>query len=190
MPLLVAFRNGQLLNQSDLGRDAKLNAVTTGRYLSLMETSFVIFKLYPYLKNPSTRLVKSPKIYFSDTGLAAYLCAASKTDRNEPLKGRFFENYVIQNLRSILEARLPDTKLYYWNVQGRNEVDLIVEEGRKTYAFEIKYSSQWQIEDLKGIKTFMSSSKNCVFGVLIYNGKEILKVADKIWVVPAGVLLR
>ena len=187
---LAAFRSGQVLNQSDLGRDAKLNAVTTGRYLSLMETSFVIFKLYPYLKNPATRLVKAPKIYFSDTGLASYLCAASKTDSNEPLKGRLFENYVIQNLRSILAARLPDARTYYWNIQGRNEVDLIIEEGRKVYAVEIKYGSQWRAEDLKGLEAFMLSSRNCSAGILVYNGKELTKLSDKIWVVPASILLQ
>ena len=187
---LTALRTGQVLNLSDLGRDAKLNAVTTGRYLSLMETSFVISRLSPYLKNPVSRIIKAPKIYFSDTGLAAYLCAASKIDSHEPLKGRLFENYIIQNLQSILAARVPDARIYYWNIQGRSEVDLIVEDGLRTYAIEVKYGSQWRSEDLKGLDAFISSSKNCKVGMLVYNGKELTKFSDKIWIVPASILLQ
>jgi len=186
---LTALRTGQVLNQSDLGRDAKLNAVTAGRYLSLMETSFVISRLSPFLKNPASRLIKAPKIYFTDTGMAAYLCGASKLDSQEPLKGRLFENYVFQNLRSILAARLPDARIYYWNIQGRNEVDLIVEEGLKTYAIEIKYGSQWRSGDLKGLEAFMVGAKNCAASILVYNGKEVAKISDKIWVIPASILL-
>jgi len=95
---LAALRNGQILKQSELARDAKLNAMTTTRYLSLLEISFVIRRLPPYLRNPSSRLIKSPKLYFSDSGLAAHLAGQDESAASGPFSGALLECYVLQNL--------------------------------------------------------------------------------------------
>lgn len=186
---LVSLRNGQVLNISELARDAKLNVMTTTRYLSLMEASFVLTRVHPYLGNRSSRLVKSPKLYLSDTGLAAHLAGVKKIDVHEVLRGALLENYVMQNLQGIISAHEPDVKITYWNVQGRFEVDFILEIGRKTIAIEIKNGGRWNKKDLAGLTAYMNSSKNCRAGILAYNGTELLKLKNKIWIVPISLLL-
>lgn len=186
---LVSLRNAKVLNISELARDAKLTVMTTTRYLSLMEASFVLFRLYPYLGNRSSRLIKSPKIYISDTGLAAYLSGVTKTDVHEPLRGALLENYVLQNLQSIISTHLPEARLGYWNIQGRFEVDFILEIGRQTVAIEVKYGSRIGQSDLTGLNAYLGSAKNCLGGILTYNGTEIIKLKNRIWAVPIGLLV-
>lgn len=186
---LVALRNTKVLNISELARDAKLNVVTTSRYLSLMETSFILSRMPPYLGNRSSRLIKSPKIYLSDTGLALYLSGIKSLDLNETLRGTFLENYVAQNLEGIFSAHYPDAKVTYWNIQGRYEVDFIVEIGTETIAIEVKNGSRWQERDLTGIKAYLSSSKRCRAAILAYNGNDVIKLEDRIWAVPISLLL-
>ncbi|MDP2922609.1 MAG: ATP-binding protein [Candidatus Omnitrophota bacterium] len=186
---LVALRNTKVLNISELARDAKLNVVTTSRYLSLMETSFILNRMPPYLGNRSSRLIKSPKIYLSDTGLASYLVGIKSLDLNETLRGVFLENYVAQNLEGVFSAHYPDVKVTYWNIQGRYEVDFIVEIGSETIAIEVKSGSRFKERDLTGIKAYLSSSKRCRAAILAYNGNDVLKLEDKIWAVPISLLL-
>ena len=186
---LVSLRNSQVLNISELARDAKLNVMTTTRYLSLMEASFVLTRIYPYLGNRSSRLIKAPKLYLSDTGLAAHLAGVKTIDAHEVLRGALLENYVMQNLQGIVSAHAPDVKIAYWNVQGRFEVDFILEIGRKTIAIEIKSGSRWNEKDLSGLTAYMNSSKNCLAGILAYNGTEVLKLKNKTWIVPISLLL-
>jgi uncharacterized protein len=186
---LIALRNAQVLNQSELARDAKLNVMTTTRYLSLMEASFVIFRLYPHLSNRTSRLIKSPKIYLSDSGLAAYLAGIKKLDTHESLRGAILEGYVAQNLLGILSVHHPEAKMTYWNIQGRFEVDFILELGRETVAVEVKYGSRIHENDMAGLKAYMGTSKNCKAGIIAYNGVELIKLSDKIWGVPLALLL-
>ncbi len=186
---LVALRNTKVLNISELARDAKLNVVTTSRYLSLMETSFILTRMPPYLGNYSSRLIKSPKIYLSDTGLASYLSGIKNLDMSETIRGVFLENYVAANLEAIFSAHYPDAKVTYWNIQGRYEVDFIVEIGTQTIAIEVKNGSRWQERDLSGIKAYLNSDKKCRVAILAYNGSEIVKLEDKILAVPISLLL-
>jgi predicted AAA+ superfamily ATPase len=149
---LTALRTGQLLSPSQLGRDAKLSAATTSRYLSLFEASFLITRIQPYFGNRSSRLIKSPKLYLSDSGLASYLMKLepSSSIRNDPLYGALLETYVAQNLLSILSARWQNASMYFWTVQGRHEVDFIIEAGRSCIALELKSAARWQEKDLAG----------------------------------------
>lgn len=186
---LVALRNTQILKQSELARDAKLNVMTTSRYISLMETSFVVYRMYPHLSNPSSRLIKSPKIYLSDTGLASYLIGIKDSDRCGPFQGALLENYVAQNLHGIFSSYYPEAKITYWNIQGRYEVDFIIEINRETIAMEVKNSSRWYDHDLTGIRAYLNSAPRCRAGILAYNGTEVIKLEDKIWLVPIHLLL-
>jgi uncharacterized protein len=186
---LVALRNGQVLNQSGLARDAKLNVMTTTRYLSLMEASFILFRLHPHLSNRTSRLIKSPKIYLSDSGLAAYLAGVKELDTHEPLRGALLENYIAQNLLGILSVHHPDARMTYWNIQGRFEVNFILEFGRKTLAIEIKNGSRIHENDISGLKAYMAGSQYCLAGIVAYNGTEVLKLSNKIWGVPISLLL-
>jgi hypothetical protein len=188
---LACLRSGQILNLSQLGRDARLTSATTSRYLSLLETSFVIFKLNPYLRNRGSRLIKSPKIYISDSGLACFMVGINKfqMDYREPLLGALFETYVAQNLLAIIDSRWKEAQLYFWSVQGRHEVDFVIEVGRKCLAIEVKSSARWQKKDLSGLEAFLGTTPHCIAAVLCYNGREAVRLGDKIWALPLGLVL-
>jgi predicted AAA+ superfamily ATPase len=188
---LAALRTGQVLNQSELGRDAKLNAVTTGRYLNLMETSFVIERLPAYLGNRASRLIKAPKLYFADSGLAAYLTGVRDIapPAVESLRGALIETYVAQNLRSLLGAHWPEARLHYWHIQGGYEVDFVIEYGRKCIAIEVKSAGQWRAPDLHGLEAFLRFTPHCQAAILAHRGTNAVKVSERLWALPLGLVL-
>lgn len=188
---LASLRTGQLFSPSSIGRDAKMNAVTTSRYLSLLEASFVIYRLPPYLKNKSSRLIKSPKMYLADSGLAAYLAGVAPTDYSsgDPLIGALFETFVAQNLIGIIDATWPEARLCFWNVQGRHEVDFVIEAGRSCIALEIKSGARWESKELNHLKAFLSATSHCKAAVLGYNGSEVARLGDKLWAIPLSLIL-
>jgi predicted AAA+ superfamily ATPase len=188
---LAALRTGQVLNRSDLARDARLPASTATRYLDLLETSFVISRLAPHLRSRVTRLIKSPKIFVSDSGLAAHLTGVDdiRPGADEPLRGAMFETWVHQNLASLLEAHLPRAELTYWNVQGRHEVDFVATSGRRSIAVEVKAASRFTDRDLRGLRAFLHHAPGCIAGILGYNGTETVSLGDNLHAVPLAVLI-
>jgi predicted AAA+ superfamily ATPase len=188
---LAALRTGQVLSVSSLARDAKLNAVTCGRYLNLLETSFLIRRLPPFLKNRSSRLIKSPKLLFTDSGLAAHLAGISNIEpgADDRLRGALYETYVVQNLAALLEAHLPDAHLAYWHEQGRHEVDIVIEADRKVFAIEVKAATRWSDSDLSGLRAFLDRTPNCIAAILAHNGKDSVKLDDRLWALAIGKLI-
>lgn len=188
---LAAFHTGQILKVSEIGRDAKVNSVTASRYLDLLETSFVVRRLSPFLSNKATRLIKTPKMYYSDSGLAAYMADIEHLDykKPDPMLGPLLETYISQNLIRILESQSTRVKMYYWHVQGRHEVDFVIQIGREIVAIEVKAATRWEQKDLSGLKTFLKYTPQCKAGILAYNGREVVKLEDRIWAVPLGVLV-
>ena len=188
---LAALRTGQVLAISDLARDAKLNAATAGRYLNILEASFLVRRVPPFLKNRSSRLVKSPKLYFADSGLAAHLAGVADLEpgRDDRLRGALFETWVGQNLAALLDAHVPDAELTYWHEQGRHEVDFVVEANRKVCAIEVKAASRWSARDLSGLRTFLDRTPQCTAAVLAYNGREAVQLDDRLWALPIGQLV-
>jgi len=188
---LTALRTGQVLSLSELGRDAKLNAATTARYMSLLEASFVVTRLPPYLANRASRLIKSPKLYLSDVGLAGYLVGfdPSHSPTSDALGGALLETYVAQNLAGILSAEWPEARLAYWHVQGRHEVDFVIEIGRSTIAIEVKAAGRWQERDLAGLRAFLDKTPSCRAALLAYSGAETVQLAERLWAVPLPIIL-
>ena len=185
---LVALRSAQVLNISDLARDAKLNAATTSRYLDLMETSYVLYRLPPYLKNRAARLIKSPKAYLADSGLAAHLAFPS-AGLSDPLYGPLLETWVAQNLRSIISSWAPEGGLYYWNVQGRHEVDFIFELHQETLALDVISRNNWNDNDLSSLRSFLKQTPNCKAGILAHTGTVSVALGDRLWALPLELLL-
>jgi len=180
---LACLRTGSILSVSELARDAKLNVATTSRYLSLFEASFIIYRLPPYLKNRASRLIKSPKLYFGDSGLADYLCGT------ERVMNSLAETYVAQNLMSILDAHVGKAELSFWNVQGRHEVDFVIEVGKRCVAVEVKNAARWDGRDLSGLKAFLETTPHCFAGIIAYNGTETVRLEQRLWAVPLSLLL-
>jgi predicted AAA+ superfamily ATPase len=190
---LAAFRTGGILKQSELARDAKLSSSTTTRYLNLLETSFIIHRLPPSLRSRAARLIKSPKLYFADSGVAAHLASVDSLDAagDEPMRGALFETYVAQNLSSIIEAHLPGAELGFWHVQGRHEVDFVVSvsRGRVSIGIEVKAASRFYEHDLAGLRAFADKTRGVQALILATNGREAAQLDKDLFVIPLGLLL-
>ena len=188
---LAALRTGQVLVQSRLASDARLNAVTAGRYLNLLEASFLIRRLPPFVKNRSSRLVKSPKLHFTDSGLAAHLAGVTQIEpgSDDLLRGALYETYVAQNVAALLEAHQPEAQLSFWQEQGRHEVDLVIEVGRRIFAIEVKAATRWNENDLSGLRVFLNRTPACAAAVLAHNGREAARLSDQLWALPIGLLI-
>jgi len=188
---LAALRSGQLLRVSELARDARLNVMTVSRYLNLLETSYVARTIGPSLANRASRLIKMPKFYIADSGLACHLTGLdrSATAGESPLAGAMFETWAAQQLSALVAAHWEEAELAYWNVQGRHEVDFVLEVGRNVVAIEVKMSSRWGEGDIRGLRAFLSQTPNCRAAVLAHNGTAVGRLADRLWAVPLGLLL-
>lgn len=189
--LLAAMRTAQVLVISDLARDARLSAATAARYLHLLEASFVVRRLPPFLRNRSARLIKSPRLLVTDSGLAAHLAGVRSLDsgRDRLMRGALLETYVAQNLAAILEAHMPDARLGYWHEQGRHEVDFVIEYGAEVMAIEVKAAARWTDGDLGGLRAFMRRTRDCTAGILAYNGARAVSLGERLYAVPIGHLI-
>lgn len=185
---LTALRTGSVLSVSELGRDARMRSATVSNYLSLMEVSCIFYRLAPFLENRASRLIKSPKFYISDSGLASFLAGVDDLGK-DPFRGAVIETYVAQNLMGIVHSTWPKADMYFWNIQGRHEVDFIIQAGKKCIAIEIKAAARWNGKDLAGLKAFMAATPHCIAGILAYNGSVPISLGDKLWAVPIGILL-
>ena len=101
----------------------------------------------------------------------------------------YFETYVAQNLLSIISSGWPKASLHFWAVQGRHEVDFVIEEKRACIALELKVAARWRERDLAGLKAFLSATPHCKAGILCHNGDEIAQLGPKLWALPTGLVL-
>lgn len=137
---LCAGRNGQLLNLSSLGNDAGITHTTARRWLSILEASFIVTLLRPYHRNFSKRLIKSPKLYFLDTGLLCYLLRIRSPESLQihGMRGAIFESFVLSELIKNALNRGDEPNLYFWRDSTGHEIDVVIELGEGATALEIK----------------------------------------------------
>ena len=138
---VVASLTGQLLNLASLARDVGISQPTAQRWLSILVTSNLVYLLQPYHNNITKRTVKTPKLYFLDTGLAAYLTRWNTVDvlKNGAMAGAFFETFVIgEIIKSYANQGLLDIPLYFYRDRDGNEIDILIEAGGTLYPIEIK----------------------------------------------------
>ena len=188
---LTALRTGQIMHKASIARDAEMPVLTASRYLRLLETSFVISMTPPYLLNRATRMVKSPKVYVSDSGLACHLMGIGSAQalRTTPQRGLVFETYAVQNLHAVSAAHWEEAALFYWNVQGRHEVDIVIGEPEECLAIEVKASHRWRNTDLEALNAFLRRTPQCRAAILAYNGAKVDKINARLWALPLGLLL-
>lgn len=173
---LAAHRTGRLLNQADLARDAALTHPTTHRYLNLLETGCLVTRIRPFATNPSVALVKTPKLLWTDCGLAASL-AGIKTPveaTGRPDVGFWLEQTLFQTLQTWRALDPLGRKLHFWRDRPGHEVDFILEQSGKLVALEIKTGSMVTSSDANGIRTFRDSLKKnqcLVRGVVLHAGQ-------------------
>ena len=128
----ACLRMGNLVNQAELGRDVALPQPTVSRYLNLLETSYLLVRLPAYAVNRTKRLIKAPKLYWGDTGVAMHL-----TQEQEP-RGAHLENLVLHDLLAWRDARLDRAELFYWRTAIGEEVDFVIESGDRLLPIEVK----------------------------------------------------
>lgn len=172
---LLAGRIGQIVNYTSLSNDIGISSTTVKNWISVLQASFVVFELAPYFQNIRKRVIKSPKIYFNDTGLAAYLMGIETPEQafRDPLRGGLYENLVIVEILKgyFNSGKRPD--LFFYRDTHGNEVDLIIRAGRKLIPVEIKSAATFTPDFLKGIEKFQKVvGKNCSQGIVLYNGAE------------------
>lgn len=159
---LCAGRVGQLLNVNSLANECAISVATANSWISILETGYIIHLLRPHHNNFNKRVVKSPKLYFYDTGLLCSLLGLANEQQLDLhyLKGEIFENWVINEILKYHYALGKEPQVSFWRDSNGNEVDLLLEKGNKTLAFEIKSSSTLKMDFFKGLKNWQKLS-NC-----------------------------
>jgi uncharacterized protein len=157
---LCAGRVGQPINFQSLATDCGINQATVKNWLSILETSHILFQLPPYFENFNKRLIKSPKFYFYDTGLLCHLLDLhnAQTLTQYHNRGSLFENMVIvEMMKNRYNAMLP-ASFYFWRDNHATEVDLVVSENAQLNLFEIKFSFTIKSDFMKGIRVFRANT--------------------------------
>lgn len=170
---LLAGRIGQILNLSSLANDVGVSSTTLKEWLSVLEASYIIFRLPPYFENFGKRVIKSPKIYFTDVGLAAYILGIESPEvaSRDPLIGNLFENMVIiEALKSRLNAG-KEPELYFFRDNSGNEIDLLFRQNRQIIPIEIKSAMTFNPDFAKGIAHFQKITSSKQKGHIIYAGE-------------------
>ena len=188
---LAAHRTGRLLNQADVARDAALTHPTTHRYLNLLETGCLVTRIRPYATNPNVALVKTPKLLWTDCGLAAAL-AGIKTPAEataRPDSGFWLEQALYQTLQTWRALDPLQRRLHFWRDRPGHEVDFILEQNGKLVALEIKSGSTVTSSDASGIRAFRDSlnkTQILVRSVVLHAGREGRPLDTGILALPWG----
>jgi len=172
---LCAGRTGQLLNLSNLGNDAGVSHATARAWIDLLQTSYIVHLLPPWFTNTGKRLVKAPKLYFHDVGLACWLLGLRRAEQvaRDPLWGSLFENFVIMEaMKDRLNAGATAEMYFYRDSEG-NEVDLLLPTGGRMHAIEIKAGATVNPDYFKGLKTFAAHQPAAfASGCVVFGGAE------------------
>lgn len=171
---LCAARVGQQLNLSELASVCGISVSTAQRWISILDSSYIIFLLQPYFKNYNKRITKSPKIYFYDTGLVSSLLGIESTKvlSLHPLRGNIFENFVISDIAKQYFNIGKRPPIYFWrDLNGRLEVDCIIEDGLSLLSIEIKSGQTIASDYFNNLKQWNTVSETAVENnYLIYDG--------------------
>jgi hypothetical protein len=175
----ACLRIGNLVNQTELGRDTEIPRPTVHRYLDLLETSFQLVRLPAYSINRTKRLIKSPKVYWNDTGLALSLGGLS-----EPT-GAHFENLVLVDLLAWRDGLVPRPEVLYWRTANGSEVDFVIEDRDRLMAIEVKSSARLSPRYARGLIEFRDEYPDqFVGGLLLHTGDEVRWLAEGILAAP------
>ena len=179
---LLAGRVGQLVNYASLADDVGVSATTIKNWISLLKASYILFELPPWFANIRKRLVKSPKLYFSDVGLAAWLLGLETPAQVErdPLRGGLYENLLIMEVVKRILNQGERTNLHFYHDTKGNEVDLLIPKARQFAAVEIKSGQTFQPEFISGIEHFKNACKSdkAVKAIVWYNGQRQTRYKD------------
>ena len=164
----ACLRVGQMVNQTELGRDVAMAQPTVHRYLNLLETSYVLVRVPAYAVNRTKRLIKTPKLYWGDVGLALHLAG------DPDPAGAHLENIVLHDLLCWRDARLDRAEIFYWRTTTGEEVDFVIETGGKLLPIEVKATSRPRLADAARLRSFREEyGKAARPGLLLHTGSSV-----------------
>jgi len=171
---LAAGRSGQILNFSGLAADCGITHPTARKWLSVLEASSIVSLLQPYHRNFNKRIIKSPKLYFLDTGLMCHLLGLRKHDelQGHPLYGSIFETFIVSELHKAFAHLGERPPLYYWRDRTGHEVDLLVEQGRRLTAIEIKSGKTLSSDYFRALNRFSTLKGVHADLILVFAGED------------------
>lgn len=175
----ACLRIGNLLNQTELGRDVGISQPQVHRFMNLMEASYQAIRLSAYSVNRTRRLIKAPKLYWGDSALALHLSGES-----EP-RGAHLENLVLTDLLvwRDLQARRPE--ILYWRTAAGQEVDFVIETPKRLLPIEVKAASRVMPADAKGLEVFLEEYSDTAAGaLLLYGGRETFPLTKGVLAAP------
>ncbi len=176
---LCAGRAGQLVSYDSLASDAGISQPTAKSWLSVLQASYICFLLEPHYRNFNKRIIKSPKLYFMDTGLLCYLLRINSPEQiaSYPLIGSIFENWVISELKKSFHHNGMEAPIYFWRDQHGHECDLVVDRGDSLFCIEIKSGQTFQENFLSSI-IWLNKLQKKQSGACIYGGDKNFKVNE------------
>ncbi|MBN1663281.1 MAG: ATP-binding protein [Deltaproteobacteria bacterium] len=176
---LLAGRVGQIVNLASLSNDVGVSATTIRDWISVLKASYIVFELPPFFENIQKRVIKSPKIYFTDTGLASFLLGIGTEEQaaRDPLRGHLYENFIIGDIMKGALNKGIRPEIFFFRDSHGNEVDLLIREKGTLTPVEIKSSSTFSTDFMKGIERFQTLGiKRIAPGVVLYNGEQQFNV--------------
>jgi predicted AAA+ superfamily ATPase len=176
---ICAGRSGQLLNYLNMGNEVGISQPTAIRWSSVLESSYLTFRLAPHFKNFNKRIIKSPKLYFYDTGLLCFLLRIQNYEQliTHPLRGQIFENWVILEFLKMKYLSGTEPNLYFWRDQHGHEIDLLEDMGDILMPIEIKSGSTFSSDWLNNLEWFNNLQKQKE-SILIYGGLDNFLIRD------------
>lgn len=182
---MLAHYNGCIWNASQIASSLGVSYHTVNRYTDILEQTFLIRKLQPYYANIGKRLVKSPKIYFRDTGLLHYFLGIHQSEilKIHPARGQSWEGFIIEQVVHRLYLKYPATQIFYWRTQARGEVDLLIQQGTQLIPIEIKLHSSPTRNDMRSLWICMDDLKLKV-GYVLYPGKRSYSLGNGVIALP------
>lgn len=176
---LIASRIGQLINYTSIASDVGVSSVTIKEWISVLEATYILIRLEPYYENFGKRMIKSPKLYFADTGLACYLLGIDTTEqlKKDALFGNIFENCIVVELMKARYNQAVDPRLYFYRDISGREVDLLYQKGSSLVPIEIKSSKTISGSFMDGLKYFHEQTpERADGGAVIYGGSQSQKI--------------
>ncbi len=182
---LCAGRIGQLLNMNSLAVEVGVDSKTVNAWIGVLESSFILFRLQPHHKNYNKRLVKMPKLYFYDTGLAVSLLGVQNSSQLDlhPFRGALFENMLVTDFLKTRFNKAKSNNLYFWRDNVGHEIDLLIDNGPNLIPIEIKSGQTVTTDYFRGLIYWQKLTKT-EEGYVIYGGKRFQKRSNGITIIP------
>ena len=188
---VLASRSGTILNKSSLSNDIGIKDITTENYLSIMSRIYQATLLKPYFVNIGKQFVKSPKVFFNDTGVLCSLLRINSKEQliSSPYSGQIFETYIFCELQKHLSYLQKPANMFHYRTNDKKEIDFIIEVENEIIAIEVKQSSSVKKDDFKHIVDLQNRYDKKCLGIVFYNGDMVVEFSDDLVGLPFGMFL-